>query len=45
MTELGNPPETVFFTRTPGGGLDNRLALHLASFLVVNSSGLVPTIF
>ena len=44
MKELGNPPETGFFTRpkeirhllrTPGGGLNNRLALHLAPFLVV----------
>jgi hypothetical protein len=43
MKELGNPPETGFFTRpkeirhllrTPGGGLNNRLVLHLAPFLV-----------
>jgi hypothetical protein len=50
MKELGNLPETSFFirpketasirhlVRTPGGGLNNRLALHLAPFLVVNSS-------
>jgi hypothetical protein len=38
MRELGNPPETGFFTRTPGGGFNNRLALHLAAFLEVNNS-------
>jgi hypothetical protein len=43
MKELGNSPETGFFTRpkeirhllrNPGGGLNNRLTLHLALFLV-----------
>ena len=38
MRELGNTPETGFFTRTPGGGFNNRLALYLAPFLEVNSS-------